>query len=124
MDINQIGLGPARWSEVASATNGTATATHAAVSHTDVRVPAVRHVITGFSFSASAAPAAAATLLVKNGTTTIFSYNIPTTFVGPFDVDLSSPYVCDQATACSIVASALGSGVIGTVVLRGMSVSD
>ena len=124
MNINQIGLGPTMWSVIATATNATATATKAGVTVTGTS-PAQRHVITGFSFSASTgAYTGAPTLTVNNGSTPIFTFQLDSTSHAPINVELPRPFVCAQGAACSIVATALGLGLLATVCIRGMTVSD
>lgn len=125
MNINQIGLGPTTWSVIATATNATATATKAAVAHTNVTVPAQRHVITGFSFSASTgAYTGSPTLTVYNDTMPIYTFQLDSTSHAPLNVELPHPFVCNQGVACSISATALGAGLVATVCIRGMTISD
>ena len=124
MNINQIGLGPTTWSVIATATNATATATKAGVAVNNTS-PAQRHVITGFSFSASTgAYTGSPTLTVSNGATAIYTFQLDSTSHAPLNVELVNPFVCAQGAACSIVATALGSGLVATVCIRGMTVSD
>jgi len=124
MDTNKIAFGLTRWTVVANDTAKAVTATKSGVTVTST-MPAQRHVITGFSASVDRVTTAAAQLLVKDGSTVIFQYEIPVGFYGPFDVDLNRPYACAQgANAVATVSATLGTGVVCSVVLRGMTVSD
>ena len=124
MDINKIAMAPTAWSVVASATAATVTATKAAITHATNIVPAQRHCVTGFSISASATVSTISTFQIKNGTTVVFQYELGTGFSGILNVELTRPFICDQATAVVGTATTLGTGVVCTVVVRGMTVSD
>ena len=124
MDTNKIALGLTRWTVVAKDTAKAVTATKSGVT-VAVTSPAQRHVITGFSASVDRITTASAELLVKDGSTVVFQYELPVGWYGPIDVELKSPYACAQgADAVATVAATLGTGVVCSVVLRGMTVSD
>lgn len=103
---------PTTWTVVASQTNATATATQAAVA-------GKQHFLTGISFSMSAAPATAITVQVKDGTTVIDQFQIPAAAQAPFVHNYTPPLEVTAGAAASITVGALGSGVVGTVVLKG-----
>lgn len=103
---------PTTWSVVDSQTNATATATQAAAA-------GKQHFLTGISFSMSAAPAGAATVQVKDGTTVVDQFQIPAAAQAPFVHNYNPPLQITAGAAASITVGALGSGVVGTVVLKG-----
>lgn len=123
MDINRIAFGQTQWTVVAKDTAKTVTATKSGIAVASPK-PAQRHVITGFSVSVDRITTAAAELLVKDGTTVIFQYEIPVGFYGPFDVELKRPYACAQGADAVATIATLGTGVVCSVVLRGMTVTD
>lgn len=103
---------PTTWSVVTSETNATATATKAGAT-------GKQHFVTGISFSMSAAPAAAVTVQVKDGTTVIDQFQIPAAAQAPFVHNYHPPLEITAGAAAAITVAALGSGVVGTVVLKG-----
>lgn len=124
MDINRIAFGPTAWTVVANDTAKAVTATKTGIAVASPK-PAQRHVVTGFSLSVDQITTASAKFQIKDGTTVIFQYEIPIGWYGPFDVELKHPYACAQgANAVATCAATLGTGVVCSVVLRGMTVSD
>lgn len=103
---------PTQWTVVDSQTNATATATKAAVA-------GKQHFITGISFSMSAAPAAAVTVQVKDGSTVLDQFQIPAAAQAPLLSNYNPPLTITVGAAASITVGALGAGVVGTVVLKG-----
>ncbi len=103
---------PTQWTVVASQTNATTTATQAAVA-------AKQHFITGISFSMSAAPAAAVTVQVKDGSTVLDQFQIPAAAQAPLVHNYHPPLTITVGNAASITVGALGAGVVSTVVLKG-----
>ena len=116
-----MAFGRVQWTVLHEATAGTVTATKSGVLSPK---PAQRHVITGFSLSADRVVSTAAQLIVKDGTTAIFTYWIPVGFYGPLEVQLGHPYACAQGADAVAVCATLGTGVKAAVVLQGMTVSD
>lgn len=107
---------PTTWTVVASQTNATATATKSAEA-------GKTHYITGISFSMSAAPAAAAVVQIKDGTTVIDQMQVPAAAQAPFVHNYTPPLQVTMGNLASITVGALGSGVVGTVVLKGKTFS-
>lgn len=103
---------PTTWTVVASQTNATATASQGGVA-------GKQHFITGISFSMSAAPAGAVTVQVKDDSTVIDQFQIPAAAQAPFVHNYTPPLQITANNAASITVGALGSGVVGTVVLKG-----
>lgn len=103
---------PTQWTVVASQTNATATATKTADA-------AKQHFITGISFSMSAQPAAAVTVQVRDGATVLDQFQIPAAAQAPLVHNYTPPLAITNGAAASITVGALGSGVVGTVVLKG-----
>jgi hypothetical protein len=118
-----MAFGRVQWTVVATATANTATATKTGIAVLSPK-PAQRHVVTGFSLSVDRVVSTAANLLIKNGSTTIFSHWIPVGFYGPLEVQLNRPYACAQGADAVAVCATLGTGVVCVVVLQGMTVSD
>lgn len=105
-------LAPTTWSVVVSQTNAPATATRAAAT-------GKQHFITGFSFSMSAAPAAAVVVEVRDGATVIDQFQIPAAAQAPLVVSYSRELQCTTGNAATITVGALGAGIVATVVLKG-----
>lgn len=104
-----------QWSEVATQnTNVTATATHAAAA-------GQRHFITGYSVSCSAAPAAAVSVTLKTGTTTLEQVELPASAFAPIVVNFSSPIRGGLNEAIAIACPAVGGTTRSTVVVRGFT---
>ncbi|MFZ9446117.1 MAG: hypothetical protein ACO277_08205 [Ilumatobacteraceae bacterium] len=103
---------PTTWTVVNSQTNATATATQAAVT-------GKQHFVTGISFSMSAAPAAAVTVQVRDGATVIDQFQIPAAAQAPLIHNYHPPLEITSGNLASITVGALGTGVVGTVVLKG-----
>lgn len=103
---------PTTWSVVASQTNATATATQAGVT-------GKQHFITGISFSMSAQPVSAVTVQVKDGSTVIDQFQIPAAAQAPFVHNYYPPMQITADNAASITVGALGTSIVGTVVLKG-----
>lgn len=109
-----IGGLPHRWSVIASATNGAATATKAAEQNR-------RHYITGIVISASAAPAASVQVDVRKGAVDFISAEIANAAFAPIMWELKRPIEGNINEAVSINLPALGASVIGTVTLMGFT---
>jgi hypothetical protein len=105
---------PATWAEVQTAVNATVTATHAAT-------PRMCHFITGFSISASDIPASAVTIQILNGAIVLDQYEMPSALFAPVIHNFIRPYQCSENTAATITMGALGTGVRGTLVLKGFT---
>jgi hypothetical protein len=103
---------PTTWTVVDSQTNATATATRAATA-------GKQHFITGISFSMSAQPAAAVTVLVRDGATVLDQFQIPAAAQAPLVHNYHPPLQITTGNAATITVGALGAGVVGTVVLKG-----
>lgn len=110
--IEDLAFAPTAWTVVDSKTNATATATKAAAS-------GKQHFITGISFSASAAPVAAVTVQVKDGDTVLDQFQIPAAAQAPLVHNYMPPLQITSGNAATITVAALGSAVVGTVVLKG-----
>lgn len=105
----------AAWSEVATQnTNVAATATKAGVA-------GQRHFITGYSISCSAAPAAAVSVTVASGATTVERVEVPAVAFSPVVVNFGSPIRCGINEAAEIVCPAVGGTTRSTVVVRGFT---
>ena len=108
-------VGPLGWpSVVARATNAAATATKAAVTNQ-------QHIISGVSISASAAPAAAVVVTLKAGAVIIDEWNLPAAAFAPIVIEFKRPFILDLNTLAELNIPALGAGVIGTAVIRGLT---
>lgn len=109
------------WSVVASATNSTATATKAAPS----TKKSLRHYITAVSFSASAAPGAAATLQIRENAATVkWQLELPAAATAPVHVNFVRPLRCSEDVSCDATVGALGAGVVGTVCISGYTATS
>lgn len=104
-----------RWTATAAETNSPTTATKAAAA-------GIVHCLTGFSVSASAAPATVLTVQLKDGTTVIDQYRLPAEVQTPLVVNYNYPIECTSGNAASITISAGGVDVITTANLRGFSI--
>lgn len=109
LNTADVAYKPSNQHAIATQTAATATATLAAPG------AAKRYLITGYEISASAAPTAAGTYNVKNGTTNIVTLNIPTAAFAPIVVTLKRPFEVDVNTACSVTVGSLGTGIVCTV---------
>jgi hypothetical protein len=105
---------PAHWTVVASATNATATATKAAAA-------GMTHYITGVTISGSAVAAAAATATVKDGATTVDLVNLAAAVAPQLVIEYGFPIRCAKGAKAEAILTTLGSGVVGTVSIRGFS---
>lgn len=91
----------------ASATNATATATVAAPG---LRL---RHIIRGITISASAVPAAAVAALVKSGTTTLVTLQLPANISSyPIVVSFPNGVLCNENELASVTVPALGAAIV------------
>lgn len=116
-DLNSRALKSPEWSIIDTDTNATVTATKSAVAHK-------QHMITRVVVSFSAVVAAAATISVKRGTTDLELVNVGVLTTEPIILDYGNrPLVGDIDEAVSVVVTAGGSNVIGTVVMQGLSFS-
>lgn len=106
-NAENLSFSPATDFAVDTQTNSAATGTIAA--------PGLgfRWFICGISFSASAAPAAAVRVLVKQGTTTIDSYEVPASAFAPVHINFVRPLRGAENALVSITLPALGAGVVG-----------
>lgn len=106
--------GVTEWTEVATATNGTATATRAAVT-------GKIHYISGISISANGQPAAAVAATVTDGATTKDRFEIPALAFSPIIINYVRPIRCTVSTAANVTLPALGAAITGTVVIKGFT---
>lgn len=112
------------WTQVGTATNGTATATQSApTANTGNRL-----YVTWFTVSFSAAPAAAVTFKIiedVGGTpVTKLQVEIPSAATAPVMFNLVKPIRFSEAKTASGQVGAAGSGVVGTVTLGGYTASS
>lgn len=106
-----------QWTEVTTQNSNTAaTATKAAIAQQV-------HYITGYSVSCSAAPAAAVSVTVTNGATTVEQVELPAAAFSPVVVNFAAPIRCGTNAAAAISCPAVGVGTRSTVVLRGFTTS-
>lgn len=105
---------PHRWSVIATATAGVATATKAAEQNR-------RHYITGIVISGSAAPLAAVQVDIRKGANDFISAEIPAAVFSPIMWELKRPIEGNINEAVSIVLPSLGAAVTGTVTLMGFT---
>jgi hypothetical protein len=104
-----------QWTEVATQnTNAAATATKTAVTNQT-------HFITGYSVSCSGAPAAAVSVTITNGATTVERVELPAATFAPIAVNFSAPIRCDDNAAAAITCPAVGGTTRSTVTLRGFT---
>lgn len=104
-----------QWVEVSTQnTNVPATATRAGVA-------GQRHFITGYSVSCSAAPAAAVSVTITDGATTVERAELPAAAFSPIVVNFSAPIRCGINTAAEIICPAVGGTTRSTVTLRGFT---
>lgn len=98
----------------ATATNGAATATVAAKA-------TCRFVVTSISISASAAPAATVEVTLKDGAGTFMdAFQIPAAAFAPVVINYNNHSLMGPVNTTVVLdCPALGSGVIGVVVLKG-----
>lgn len=102
------------WTVVTTATNSVATATKAAV-------VGQRHFVTYVTVSASAAPAAAVTATIKDGTTVITQFEMPASAIAPIFVPIARSLRISVGALVEISVPALGAGVKGTVTIGGFT---
>jgi hypothetical protein len=67
----------------------------------------------------SAQPSAAVTVQVKDGDTVVDQFQIPAAAQAPLLHNYTPPLAITMGNAASITVGALGSAVVGTVVLKG-----
>lgn len=104
-----------QWTEVATQnTNVAATATKAGV-------VGQRHFITGYSVSCSAAPSAAVSVTITDGSTTVERVELPNAAFSPVAVNFSAPIMCGINAAAEISCPAVGGSTRSTVTLRGFT---
>lgn len=105
-----------QWAVIATQnTNVAATATKAAGGTN------LRHFITGYSISCSAAPSATVSVTVTNGGTTVEQIEIPAAAFTPVVVNFLAPVAADANTAVAITCPAVGGTTRSTVCLRGFT---
>lgn len=106
---------PSKWTVVASGTNTTVTATQAAPAGKQ------RNYIVGVSISASAAPAAPVTVQIREAAGSVVhdQFVIPAVAFAPIVINYVRPIEIGQGQNCDVTLPALGSGVVGTVTVRG-----
>ena len=97
---------------VDSQVNATATATVAAAANK-------RFMVTGATISANGNVAAAVSVTLTNGATTIDCFEIPATAIAPIVVNYVRPMQCDVNVAAAISCPALGAAIRGSVAIRG-----
>jgi hypothetical protein len=111
--------GVEEWRETATATAGTATATHAAEA-------GKKHYITGFSFSASGTIAASVTVNIRQngGATTRRSFIIPASMVAPIIYEFKRVLEIPVNTDVDITVGTLGGGITSRVELVGFTKNE
>lgn len=105
---------PATWAVVQSGVNVPLVATKAADQQ-------MCHYITGISISASDLPAASVEVQILDGAVVLDQYEIPAALFAPIIHNFMRPYRCSQNTAANATVTAMGTGVRGTVVLKGFT---
>lgn len=106
---------PTQWSVIDTQTNAAATATQSGVA-------GMRHYIAAVTISASAAPAAATYAELLNGATVIDRYEIPAGAFAPIVINFDHPFRCGDGEDAVLTLGDLGSGVTGTIALKGFTV--
>lgn len=109
MRLNTVG-----WIETGTATNATAIATRPAL-------PTRQHAIGGISGSFSTTPAAPVLMVIKFGTTVVYSVYITGAFIKSFPFGCLDP---NSNEAVSAELSTGGAGVIGYVNLHGVTLTN
>lgn len=115
--LNTLLAGVEQWRETASADNGAATATHAAVTNK-------RHFVSGFSISASAAFAGLKTAKIRQngGATTRREFQIPAAAFAPIIYEFKRPLEIPRGEDVDITLDASGTaGVVGRVEIVGFT---
>lgn len=102
------------WRETAEATNTTVTATHAAEA-------GKKHFVTGFSISASAAPAASVLAEIRQNVTTRRAFRLANAAFTPIIYEFRRALEMPVNTNVDITLPALGAGVIGRVEIVGFT---
>lgn len=117
MRAEDLLFAPAKWTIVATATNGSVTATRSA--------PAAgkRNYVVAVSISASGAPSAAVTARIRTsaGATTMDQLELPAAAFAPIVINYVRPLEGADAASVDVTLPALGAGVTGTVVVRGFT---
>lgn len=108
--------GTEEWRETATATNGVATATHAAEAGKN-------HYVTGFSISASATVAVSvlAEIRQNGGATTRRAFVIPNAAIAPIIYEFKRVLKIPTNQSVDITLPALGASVVGRVELLGFT---
>lgn len=112
--LEDLAYAPTRWAVVDTQTNAQATAQKAGQA-------GYEHHITGFSISASAAPAAAVQAEVRDGANVLDRFEIPAGAFSPIIHNYTRPFIGTAGNAVSVVVPALGAGVRCTASIRGFS---
>lgn len=112
--LEDVAFAPAEWTQVASGTAATATATRAGVA-------GKYHFITGVTYSASAAPTGAVTVQVRDNGTAADKFEVPASAFAAVVVNYVRPIRISQGSAADITMPSLGGGVTGTVSIRGFT---
>lgn len=116
MDIMQAGLGPSRKYASSSSSGATATASFAAVT-------AQCFFLDGGRITLSSSALNSALCTIANGATTIDSFYITSGQVTPLDFGLERPMGFGVSSSCVVTVPSCGSGVVGTISLRGKYLS-
>lgn len=114
MRMEDLGFAASEWSINATANNGVATATKAGVG-------GKMHFITGVTLSASGAVAAPVEAQIKDGTTALDKLEIPAAAFAPVVINFQRPLRCTAGNDAVFTCPALGSGVTGSVTVRGFT---
>ena len=107
---------PTKWTVVASGSNTTVTASRSAEAGKS-------HYIVAISISGSAQPTTPITARVRAnaGATTLDQFEIPAQAFAPIVINYVRPLRVPEGQSADVILPALGSGVTGTVVLRGFT---
>lgn len=111
--MEDIAWKTATWHVVDTTTNAVASATRAAeAGH--------RHLITGYTISTSETPISSGTCYVKDGDSVLDQVEVNKD--APSPLRSSERWLCAVSNTASIQVSALGAGVLMTIVLHGTTV--
>jgi hypothetical protein len=113
--LEDVAFAPIEWSVVhAPAANTAAIATKAAAALT-------QHYVQGISVSFSAAPAAALTVQLFDGTTPVDQFLVPAGAQSPLPFNYSKPFRISVGSKAELQIPAAGAGVSAVAVIKGFS---
>ena len=111
--LEDVAFKPASWHEVNTTTNAVVSATKAGEANH-------RHMITGWSFSTSGTPVNSGTLFVKDGGTVIDQMEVNKDSPNP--LKSSERWMLSVSSPAVMTCSALGAGILTTVVIHGTTI--